>query len=380
MNIPDLPGPPSSRQSSCLQLSARDRFQSLADSGPGLRYREPVKSKSSASRSSPESTVPLSASAPITTTYLLLSLALIQLLAACTRPELTRTDEVFSLVVAPAGDDNPRNSEGDIIVLKDGRLLLAYTEFLGSTSGDFEPARISARISSNGGKTWGKKLVLAENQEGLKNAMIASLLRLADGRIMLGYNKKVSRADTRFYVRFSEDEGGSWSQEVLVIASPAYGAVYNFAPIQLDSGRILAPYSYSPDYNRENHFKVRVYYSDDGGAGWDAVETDIDLPKRGAMEPGLVELDDGSVLMHLRTQLGRVYECRSRDARYPLSTGTPPLRGGTGGCEANRNIEPVPLCSGKPGAWIRPESLRAGDLLGLWGNATNGKSGDVCVV
>ena len=183
MNIPDLPGPPSSRQSSCLQLSARDRFQSLADSGPGLRYREPVKSKSSASRSSPESTVPLSASAPITTTYLLLSLALIQLLAACTRPELTRTDEVFSLVVAPAGDDNPRNSEGDIIVLKDGRLLLAYTEFLGSTSGDFEPARISARISSNGGKTWGKKLVLAENQEGLKNAMIGSLLRLADGRI-----------------------------------------------------------------------------------------------------------------------------------------------------------------------------------------------------
>ncbi len=313
MNEPDLPGPPSSRQSSSFQLSARDRFQSLADSRPRLRYKEPVKSKSSARRSSSESTVPLSASAPIWTTYLLLSLALIQLLAACTQPELTRTDEVFSLVVAPAGDDNPRNSEGDIIVLKDGLLLLAYTEFLGSTSGDFEPARISARISSNGGKTWGKKLVLAENQEGLKNAMIASLLRLADGRIMLGYNKKVSRADTRFYVRFSEDEGSSWSQEVSVIASPAYGAVYNFAPIQLDSGRILAPYSYSPDYNRENHFKVRVYYSDDGGAGWNAGETDIDLPKRGAMEPGLVELGDGSVLMHLRTQLGRVYECRSRD-------------------------------------------------------------------
>ena len=244
-----------------------------------------------------------------------LALALSHLTGACTQPPEAevKQGEIFSTVVAPAGDDNPRNSEGDIIVLKDGRLLLAYTEFLGSTSGDFEPARISARISSDGGTTWEKKFVLAENQEGLKNAMIASFLRLADGTIMLGYNKKVSRADTRFHVRFSKDEAESWSEEVSVISEPSYGAVYNFAPIQLTSGRILAPYSYSPDYTLENHFRVQVYYSDDGGASWDVGETVIDLPKRGAMEPGLVELGDGSVLMHLRTQLGKVYRSLSRD-------------------------------------------------------------------
>jgi len=36
---------------------------------------------------------------------------------------------IFSRLVCPPSQSNPRNSEGDVIPLKDGRLLLAYTEF-----------------------------------------------------------------------------------------------------------------------------------------------------------------------------------------------------------------------------------------------------------
>jgi len=216
--------------------------------------------------------------------------------------------------VAPATKDAPRNSEGDVEVLKDGRLLLAYTEISGSGA-DHDPAFIMGRVSSDGGRTWGEKFVLARNDQGARNAMIAALLRLRDGRIMLGYNKKNSLADTRYYVRFSSDEGKTWSEEILVTPKVRYGAAYNYAPIQLQSGRIMIPYAFNQPgaYQAPGHFVVQVYYSDDGGRSWLESPQVVDLSKRGAMEPGLVELNDGSVMMVLRTQLGRIYRALSRD-------------------------------------------------------------------
>lgn len=261
---------------------------------------------------------------------------------------------IITELVCPTSKSNPRNSEGDVVVLEDGRLLLAYSEFSASVS-DNAPARISAKISDDRGRSWGEKFVLAENKEGLANAMIASFLRLHDGRIMLGYNKKVSLEDTRYYVRFSDDEGQRWSKEISVMAKPAYGAVYNSAPIQLNSGRILAPYSYSPDVEKENHFRVKVYYSDDGGQNWAEGKTVIDLPKRGAMEPGLVELKDGSILMHLRTQLGRVYKSNSSDQGVTWS-----------------EPQPMPLKNPEsPTAMARIPST--GDLLVIFNNNYNPK-------
>ncbi len=220
----------------------------------------------------------------------------------------------FAVLVAPATREAPRNSEGDVEVLKDGRLLLAYTE-IGASGSDHDPAVIYGRTSSDGGRSWGDKFVLARNHQGARNAMIAALLRLRDGRIMLGYNKKNSLADTRYYVRFSSDEGGTWSQETLVTPKVRYGAAYNYAPIQLRSGRILIPYDYNQpgEYKDPGHFVVQVHYSDDGGHSWRESPHVVDLPKRGAMEPGLVELKEGSVMMVLRTQLGRIYLAESRD-------------------------------------------------------------------
>ena len=39
----------------------------------------------------------------------------------------------------------------------------------------------------------------------------------------------------------------------------------------------------------------------------------LDLPGRGAMEPGVVELRDGRILMIIRSQLGRIYKAYSGD-------------------------------------------------------------------
>ena len=43
-----------------------------------------------------------------------------------------------------SGPGNPRNSEGDFIRLKDGRVLFVYSHYTKGTGGDHDP-RISAR-------------------------------------------------------------------------------------------------------------------------------------------------------------------------------------------------------------------------------------------
>ena len=50
--------------------------------------------------------------------------------------------DIFHFTVAQANSKNPRNSEADIIELKDGRLLLGWSEFYGESSADDGNARI----------------------------------------------------------------------------------------------------------------------------------------------------------------------------------------------------------------------------------------------
>ena len=47
--------------------------------------------------------------------------------------------EAYELVVAPVGPQNPRNSEAAIIQLKNGSLLLAWTEFYAGSGADHGP-------------------------------------------------------------------------------------------------------------------------------------------------------------------------------------------------------------------------------------------------
>ena len=51
-----------------------------------------------------------------------------------------------TLLTIEPGPGNPRNSEGDIIELKDGRLCLIYTRFTGG-GGDHAAADLAMRIS-----------------------------------------------------------------------------------------------------------------------------------------------------------------------------------------------------------------------------------------
>jgi Neuraminidase (sialidase) len=230
---------------------------------------------------------------------------------------------IHDVMVAAPAKDNSRNTEGDIVELKDGTLLLVYTRFRGGTS-DAATADLSGMHSKDGGRTWGKPFLVQEN-DAKQNVMSVSLLRLKSGDLMLGYLRKNSDRDCRYVVRRSSDEGTSWGRETMVTEPVAYYVVNNDRLVQLSGGRLLVPAADHGDISKRPNSPAVCYCSDDEGKTWRRGPGEVRLRGIGCQEPGVVELKDGRVYMILRNSLGSIYRAISADGGLtwgePASTG-----------------------------------------------------------
>ncbi len=249
-------------------------------------------------------------------TRILLGIAAIALfLPGCTMlcgERKSDSHEIIETTLAPDSAAHPRQSEGDILVLKDGTLLAAWSDF---TSGpdDFANARISAAKSNDGGRTWSAPFVLQENV-GHKNVMSVSLMRTRSGDVLFFFLVKNSATDLKLMVRRSTDDTRTWGAPLLITTEPGYHIMNNARALQLKSGRILCPISSSADVStRQQPLRNFIYFSDDNGRSWKRSEDILDCPKRGAMEPGLVGLSNGSLLQIIRTQMGQIWFSISTD-------------------------------------------------------------------
>ncbi len=239
-----------------------------------------------------------------------------QALLQLAQPAPIAREAGFVRDVFPATSQNPRYSEGSVIVLGDRRLLYATTEFIGSES-DFAAARIVAVESRDDGHTWGNRRVIQENI-GQKNVMSVTLRRLAhpsrfDAPLGCFYLVKNSVSDLRVFLRVSTDDGKSFGEAFIVTNVPGYHVLNNDRVTVLSSGRIVVPVSSTEDVGNVNHFVCSCFLSDDGGLTWKRSQNTVDYPQRGAMEPEVLELDDGRLLMHIRTQLGHIAVSESTD-------------------------------------------------------------------
>lgn len=262
--------------------------------------------------------------------------------------------EDVSQTVFEADAEHPRYSEGDILVRRDGTLLYAVTEFTGGGQ-DHATAQIIAKTSADGGRTWSKPFVLQPNV-GMFNVMSLSFARLDDVRpgrhtpIGMFYLVKNSFTDLKAYVRISTDQCQTFSHPIPVTSSPGYHVMNNNRVHRLSTGRLVCPVSTTADVQKENHFRCVCWYSDDQGKSWKQGRELVDLPKRGAMEPELVELKDGRLLMAMRNQLGKISVAYSNDQG---DTWSEPKQWNVQAPEAPFTIRRVPA---------------TGDLLLIWNN------------
>lgn len=255
----------------------------------------------------------------------------------------------------PPKPGNPRNTEGDFIELRDGRLMYAYTKFTGG-GGDHDRAHIAARFSSDHGETWTQEDVVLLDNEGGMNIMSVSFLRLRDRRLAFFYLLKDSDTSCRPVLRYSRDEGKTWSEPTVCIKDPGYYVLNNDRAVQLKRGRLVLPVAlHTRDGKWSSQGQAMCYLSDDQGKTWRRSKSVLESPRptrSGLQEPGVVELKNGDLLMFCRTSMGSQYYCRSRD-----------------GGETWSAPEPSELASP-----VSPASIEripsTGDLLAVWNDHT----------
>ncbi len=232
------------------------------------------------------------------------------------------------VLTLPHGPNNPRNSEGAFITLADGRIAFIYTHYYGESWHDDASARLCARYSSDGGKTWTAEDRVSLDNEGQRNIMSVSLLRLQDGRIALFYLRKNAN-DCKLLMRTSQDEAESWSEAQECIPPAGYYVVNNDRVIQLRSGRLVAPAGYHRYLNAtdiDGRSLFQCYLSDDAGRTWRESSDWWALPVRGhsgLQEPGVIELKNGTLYGYCRTSVGRHYQLYSFDGGDTWTTPEP---------------------------------------------------------
>jgi len=214
-----------------------------------------------------------------------------------------------------------RQGESTLVILKNGDLALYYSDMV--TVSDLAEAKISRKISSDGGKTWSnREVVFAEAGMAL---FLPGIMRLDSGEIAITYARRVPGdwyADR--VVRFSADEGKTWSDEIQINDNTydyTTGAHDRFYKLSNGDLIILIHSMKSPGGHRPHHLVTDVYASSDQARTWKKMtEQSLDVPQNpheemeyGFWEASIAELQDGEILIVGRTATGWLYGCRSMD-------------------------------------------------------------------
>ena len=219
------------------------------------------------------------------------------------------------LMMHEKAETMPTNLQGPFVVLPDGEILTVKG--------------VSVHRSKDKGKTWSSEKIM--DADKFHNGYEGAIVRTPDGTIVFAFHNTkelsygnddqgnrgtwgqgdIKRWILPVYVIRSTDDGKTWSEPILIQKS-WNGATRSM--IQLKSGRILLvgqsviPWTHT----------TLTYASDDGGKTWKASnEFTIGEPNShdhdGAMEAMILQRNDNSVSMLIRTTKGVMYESISTD-------------------------------------------------------------------
>ncbi len=235
-------------------------------------------------------------------------------------PKILSSEIVCEL---PRGERNPRNSEGDFAVLRDGRILFAYCRYGGDSAHDDAACDIAGLVSCDGGKSFAPlegKLVKAE-WHGVQNVMSVSLVRLVDGTLCIVYLAKHGPQSAVYLRRAVGDETAFGEAECCVPVKRGMYYVINNSRVMLDEkGRVLVPVACHkivthPDGRRAGEYygKARVFAYDPVSRTTEQLGGEMKLmddaySRTGLQEPGVARLADGRLYGYFRTDRMFQYE------------------------------------------------------------------------
>lgn len=233
------------------------------------------------------------------------------------RPSIVHS--TTSVIVAPT-EEFPRHSEGDLVELKDGRLLFAWSRKVGGE--DTSEGCIVGLISNDNGATWpGEPKVIRPVWDGVADVMSVSFCRSSRGLHLFFLARLANPPSGNFYSGcnrvfqiISTDEGQTWSAPTAVSTRFAYTILNNARALRISTGRMILPVASVPGSIFDFYNEQRVYclISDDEGQSW-RESNELAIIGTGLMEPGVAESGDGSLYMSIRTKTGYLYEAKSYD-------------------------------------------------------------------
>ena len=253
---------------------------------------------------------------------------------ACHLKDLTRR------VLIPATETEPRNMGADLVTLCDGRLLYGISRWLGGAH-DNDGSEIFGIVSQDGGETWGDPFDIVRPNDSVNAVRMPNFQRLNDGRLVCFCRNRTSMLDTwtGMLTCLDEEKLGKTDDGTVIwspvkrISPPAPGrhVLLNNRVVRLAqgprSGRILLPLASPWPWDVEDlhgtDIRSWVLYSDDDGATWQPSKSMLSGPKRGLMEPYIIELADGRLRMWMRTQVHCQYESVSEDGGRTWSEAKP---------------------------------------------------------
>lgn len=190
-----------------------------------------------------------------------------------------------------------------IVVTKKG-VVLAFTSARRAVS-DWADIDIMMRRSTDGGKTWGPRRIVAEHGTSTTDNPVAIVDR-DTGAVHFLYQVNYAQV---FYMR-SDDDGASFSKPVEITeALLPYRKEYNWnvvAPgpghaIQLANGRLLVPIWLSTGVKNHRPSCISAIHSDDHGKTWQRGEI-VPPTLKNMSESVAVQLLDGRILLNMRSE------------------------------------------------------------------------------
>lgn len=235
--------------------------------------------------------------------------------ALYTHAEL-RPQFVYS-VVSPRTADSPRSDSASVVELTDKSLLIVWHKFRTSPEygSDFGHADIVSKRSRDGGRSWIDERRLIEFAPGDLNIQAPAICALPNGELLLAALRVHARNSSSMCLFRSKDQGQTWRETGKIWERSSGQWLQGGTPsiVRLTDGRLVLPFHWGTGTQRDQQNRVSCFVSDDQGTTWKRTPGIVELPMRGAMEASVAELQNGRLLMSVRTQLGTPFLCESAD-------------------------------------------------------------------